>query len=122
MQPEISRLLDTGTFNQLYRDTGAEVLPGIFSLFVDECRQRLVTMNEAHGNRDEKILEDQAHALKSSSGSFGAIKLEAVAREIEKAASSGDITVLDKNMSQLEALVEQSLEALKVLIQRTEHE
>jgi PAS domain S-box-containing protein len=122
MQPEISRLLDTGTFNQLYRDTGAEVLPGIFSLFVDECRQRLITMSKAHGERDEKILEDQAHALKSSSGSFGAIKLEAVAREIEKAASGGDTAVLDKNMFQLEALVEQSLEALQALIQHAEHE
>ena len=122
MQPEISNLLDIGTFNQLFRDTGAEVLPGIFSLFVDECRQRLITMSEAHGDRDAKILEDQAHALKSSSGSFGAIKLAAVAREIEKAASDGDIAALDKNISQLEALVERSLEALQALIQRTEHE
>jgi len=122
MQPEISNLLDIGTFNQLFRDTGAEVLPGIFSLFVDECRQRLITMSEAHGERDAKILEDQAHALKSSSGSFGAIKLAAVAREIEKAASDGDIAALDKNISQLEALVERSLEALQALIQRTEHE
>ena len=122
MRPEISHLLDTGTFNQLYRDTGAEVLPGIFSLFVDECRQRLTSMNEAHINRDEKILEDQAHALKSSSGSFGAIKLEAVAREIEKAASGGDAATLDKNMSQLETLVEQSLEALQALIQHAGHE
>lgn len=118
MKPETSHLLDTGTFNQLYRDTGGEVLPAIFSLFVDECRQRLVTMNEAHRNRDEKILEDQAHALKSSSGSFGAIKLEAVAREIEKAAKEGDFTVLDRNVSRLEALVEQSLEALQALIQQ----
>jgi len=79
-------------------------------------------MSEAHGERDAKILEDQAHALKSSSGSFGAIKLAAVAREIEKAASDGDIAALDKNISQLEALVERSLEALQALIQRTEHE
>ena len=122
MQPAISRLLDTGTFNQLYRDTGAEVLPGVFSLFVDECRQRLITMSQAHINQDEKILEDQAHALKSSSGSFGAIKLEAVARELEKAASGGDTAALDKNMSQLEALVEQSLEALQALIQHAGHE
>ena len=122
MQPEISNLLDIGIFNQLYKDTGAEVLPEIFSLFAGECRQRLITMSEAHGDRDVKILEDQAHALKSSSGSFGAIKLEAVAQEIEKAASDGDIAVLDKNISQLEALVERSLEALLALIQRTEHE
>jgi PAS domain S-box-containing protein len=111
-----SQLVDHPTFNQLYKDTGAEVLPDIFGLFRAECRDRLIVMKDGYEKLDWNVLEDQAHALKSSSGSFGAITLQAFAREVEVAARAKNKAALDKNIPQLKEIVNQSLEELEALL------
>jgi len=111
-----SQLVDHSTFNQLYKDTGAQVLPDIFDLFRAECRDRLIVMKDGYEKLDWNVLEDQAHALKSSSGSFGAITLQAFAREVEVAARAKNKAALDKNIPQLEEIVNQSLEELEALL------
>ena len=114
--PDHSDLVDNGVFNQLLKDTGVDVLPGIFDLFLDECGKRLVQMNESYRTRDWKQIGDEAHTLKSSSGSFGAIKLQAVARELEVAAREENLTTLEQTFPKLESLVNQSLDELGVLV------
>lgn len=119
---EVSQLVDHSIFSQLYKDTGAQVLPDIFNLFKDECRNRLIVMKDGHENLDWSVLEDQAHALKSSSGSFGAIKLQAFASEVEVAAKGKNKAALDKNIPQIREIFDQSLEELQVLIDQASHE
>jgi len=118
---EVSQLVDHSIFSQLYKDTGAQVLPDIFNLFKDECRNRLIVMKDGYEKLDWDVLEDQAHALKSSSGSFGAIKLQAFASEVEVAAKGKNKAALDKNIPRLKEIVEGSLEELQVLIGQTGH-
>ena len=109
-------LIENRVFEQLLRDTGADVLPGIFELFRDESTKRLQTMSKYFDARDWKGIGDEAHALKSSSGSFGAIKLQAFARELEVAARDENLATLEKIFPGLDALVEDSLDELGVLI------
>ena len=75
-------------------------------------------MKSAHEKRNWKTIEDEAHALKSSSGSFGAIKLQAFAREIELAAINKNIDTMDKIMPTLEDLIHLSIAELETLISR----
>jgi len=115
-------LIDLDTFNQLYKDTGPKVLPDIFKLFVEECHNRLVTMERGYQNSDWSVILGEAHALKSSSGSFGAIKLQAFAREMEESAKNGNQAHMDDLFGQLEQVLERSLESLATLIENKENE
>jgi len=116
-----NQVVDHSVFNQLYKDTGAQVLPGIFGLFKQECRDRLIVMKDGYEKLEWDVLDNQAHALKSSSGSFGAITLQAFAREVEVAAKAKDRDALDKNISQLDEIVNQSLEELEALMGQADH-
>ena len=114
-------LVDLETFNQLQKDTGG-VLPDIFKLFVNECGERMKAISAAYQDGDWKTIMEHAHALKSSSGSFGAIKLQAFAREMEEAAKDGNQATLDDLFIQLERVLGQSLSNLAELIEKKPHE
>jgi CheY-like chemotaxis protein len=122
-QPEVkTTLIDLEVFNQLFRDTGEKVLPDIFNLFKQECQDRLTTMQDAYESSDWQVIMDQAHALKSSSGSFGAIKLQAFAREMEEAAKSTNPVLMVDLSGRFEQVLEQSLASLTSLIEKIESE
>ena len=117
-----SRLVDTSVLEQLRRDTGSDVLPSIFDLFVEESEQRLVSMGEAYAAENWEKLGNEAHALKSSSGSFGAIRLQALARELEFAAREENVRTLHKVYPQLDELVHASLAELARMIRQSPNE
>ena len=115
-KPAPTGLIENRVFEQLLRDTGVDVLPGIFDLFRDESNKRLQTMSEHFTSQNWAGIGDEAHALKSSSGSFGAIKLQAFARELEVAAREENLATLQKIFPRLDTLVKDSLDELGVLI------
>ena len=121
--PEVkTTLIDLEVFEQLFKDTGEKVLPDIFKLFRKECEDRLGTMEDAYNSSDWQVIMDQAHALKSSSGSFGAIKLQAFAREMEEAAKTGNQALMDDLFGRLEQVLDHSLTSLSSLIEKKESE
>ncbi|MBY6194598.1 PAS domain S-box protein [Marinobacter hydrocarbonoclasticus] len=72
---------------QLVRDTSAESLPMMISVFINEIKKRLEGIERAESTIDESEMREQAHALKSCCGTFGGKKLQAVAHELEIQAS-----------------------------------
>jgi HPt (histidine-containing phosphotransfer) domain-containing protein len=106
-------LVDERVLRQLGRDVSAEVLPDILGIYLDETAERIPRMLRQHGESDLGSLGDEAHALKSSSGSFGALRLQAAAREIELAAKAGDGAGVDRAMTGLASLAQRSTEELK---------
>ena len=70
-------------------------------------------MVELYQQQAWQALGDEAHALKSSSGSFGIVRLQAVAREIELSAKEGNITIIEQAMEGLVLLAEHSIEEVK---------
>ena len=85
-------VLDTAVLHQLEMDTNPAVLNDLIKTFIAETVDRLRRMSQSADSVDIKSLEREAHALKSSSGTFGALQLEEQARALELACRGGNAT------------------------------
>ena len=77
--------VDVDRINDLAEAISPEVLRGLFATWVantTECVERISGLAEA---RDGKELSAEAHKLAGSAGNFGALRLERLARDLEKA-------------------------------------
>lgn len=88
--PIIDTLIDDGVLNQLRIDAGPELINDFLAAYMMETDDRLKRMAEAAANGDLAAIASDAHAMKSSSGTFGARRLYRLAKAIETAAESGD--------------------------------
>lgn len=86
-QNEGPEVLSTEVLTQLGKDTSMESLPMMVSVFINEVKKRLEGINRAVELGDEVELREQAHALKSCSGTFGGLRLQAAAKVLEDLAS-----------------------------------
>lgn len=80
-------LLSNGVLDQLVADTSPETLPMMISVFINEMKKRLQAIDNAVAALDEAEIREQAHALKSCSGTFGGLRLQDAARQLEELAS-----------------------------------
>ena len=84
-------VLDTGVFEQLARDTSEEIVPRMLTAFCMETRTRLEALKQlGEGTNDIERLQREAHTLKSSAATFGAIELQRVAADVEAACRSNE--------------------------------
>lgn len=79
------RVLDTEALSQLEADTDPATLPTLIDSFLTEARQRAGRLEKAAERGDLGAMEHEAHALKSSSQTFGAADLHSRAKAIEHA-------------------------------------
>jgi PAS domain S-box-containing protein len=84
-------VLDASALGQLEADTDPTVVQELVKTFIVETVERLERIAQAAATRDIATLEREAHALKSSSGTFGAKALQARAGEIEAACRGREI-------------------------------
>jgi len=82
-------VLDRSTLDQLAADTDPAVAAELVKTFVDETISRLDHIAHAADEGDFTTLEREAHSLKSSSGTFGALALQAHAKALEFACREG---------------------------------
>jgi two-component system sensor histidine kinase/response regulator len=68
-----------------------ELLAELVRLFLADVPERLRLLGEAVERSDPRILEREAHALKSSAANLGALGLSALFREIESAGRAKDL-------------------------------
>lgn len=80
-------VMSMSVLDQLIKDTSLESLPMMISVFVNEIKKRIEGINLAIELNDEAEIREQAHALKSCSGTFGGLRLQAAASELEYLAS-----------------------------------
>lgn len=90
--PRAALILDSDVLRQLERDTNSAILHELVSTFVAELAERLQRLSAAARSGDIPTLQREAHSLKSSSGTFGALQLQAQARAIEMACREGRTT------------------------------
>lgn len=83
-EPEV---LSEEVLDQLAKDTSAESLPMMISVFINEIKKRLEGIERAYAATDESDIREQSHALKSCAGTFGGQGLQAAANELEELAS-----------------------------------
>ncbi len=82
-------VLDGEVLRQLERDTNSTIIQDLIGTFVAELAERLQRITAAVRVGDMSAMLHEAHALKSSSGTFGALQLQAQARAIEMACREG---------------------------------
>lgn len=102
--PVIDTLIDDDVLNQLRIDAGPEMINDFVAAYMLETNDRLERMAEAAANGDLAAIASDAHAMKSSSGTFGARRLHRLATAIETAAESGDTLTATGLTSMLPAL------------------
>ena len=78
-------LLDRGAISRLERDTSPEAVPAMLEIFLKETIQRSSVITGMLADSDLKGIGEQAHALKSSAGTFGAHRLHLFAEAVESA-------------------------------------
>lgn len=81
-------LIDEPVFAQLREDTGPETMADLVVAFMAETDERVVRMTAAAGTGDLAAVYEDAHALKATTGQFGARRLNAVVASILVAANN----------------------------------
>jgi HPt (histidine-containing phosphotransfer) domain-containing protein len=86
--------LDAGAVGALVLMLGndPEALAEIVDAFRDEGPQRLAELNQGSSAGDAALVGRAAHTLKANAAMFGAVRLEAVCRELETAARACDLS------------------------------
>src|SRR5581483_6240586 len=69
----------------------AAFLTEVVQAFRDDTPPRIATIREANAERSVDALVHAAHALKGSSGNFGAARMQALCVEIEQRGRAGAI-------------------------------
>lgn len=81
-----SPVVDEVILRQLRQDAGEQAVPQLIEVFLDELSGRVERICEAQAGDDRSMIAKEAHALKSSAGSFGAMRLHFLAKDLEMAA------------------------------------
>ncbi|RED54360.1 hybrid sensor histidine kinase/response regulator [Aestuariispira insulae] len=113
---EMSPVVDEIVFRQLQEDAGPEVVPQLIDVFLNELVGRVSRINEAEPDGDSETIAKEAHALKSSAGSFGATKLHLLAKDVEKAARREERKLLSDLVPQLSDTGEETERQFRLLI------
>ncbi len=101
-------LLDRETLEELRAAVGPGRLPRLISVFAAETKERVRRM---HGLTDPARIEEEAHTLKASAATFGAIALRDAAGRLEEACRLGDETAWRDILDSLPGLAERSIAA-----------
>ena len=114
------KMLNQDTWNCLEKDVGKELFQTILDVYYNETKQRLEEMTNFWEIQDMDALSNEAHALKSSSGSFGLIQLQALALTIETKSKEPDLKAVESAMQQLPEVIESALDIISSHLNRSE--
>ena len=103
--------IDLPTFEELKASAGDEFVTELVGTFLEEAPQMLAELRSARAAGAAERFRRAAHSLKSNSNTFGALRLGALARELELAPIPADAAPLDA----LDAEYARTAAALKAL-------
>jgi CheY-like chemotaxis protein len=109
--------LDLATLEQLKLDTDANLLSRLIVEFMGQTQERLEEILTASKRHDWKTLQGEAHALKSTAGTFGAKRLQEHARRLERASANEDSATA---LMLAQAIDKVAAPALKALVKQSE--
>jgi len=105
-------VIDADVLSELKANTGAELLPQIIDAYLLEGSARVEVIVAAAASGDSALIAKEAHPLKSSSASIGAMRLAELARLLEDAGRKQDLEKIAGDVSQLPGLSKQTQEEL----------
>lgn len=111
---EPAAALDHAVLHQLVTDLDAETAARLVAAFVDEMVARTERIAQAAAAGQAAALQHEAHALKSSAGTYGARAVSEAARDIETLCRQADLTGAARLVEPLPALTERAAAAFAV--------
>ena len=114
-QPDTT-ILDHSALKQMTEDTSAEMLPELIDTFITHARGRFVKIIAAAKKLDWVQLESEAHALKGSAVTFGAVRLHQLASDLELASKNRDEGFVTKNAGRISVEGELAADALNAFL------
>ena len=108
--------IDVLVLQALEADTSRELVPELVDVFVKsaDTRRDQISADIAAGNLDGAA--GQAHALKSSSATFGAMEVRRVSADLETACKSGDRTESERLAVELVHTLDTAKQTLKTYV------
>jgi PAS domain S-box-containing protein len=83
-------LLDEQALSRMEQETSGELMRQVIGMFLQETRAHMDLLKACDSRSDPSVLIAEAHAIKSSAGTFGASRLHEAARQVEALAREGD--------------------------------
>ena len=94
------------------RNRASGLLSRMIALLHSEAESGLKAMSAAAAASDAGALREAAHRLKSASGALGAMRVHALARDIENAARGGYACFDDADRQEVEQALQDTFDAL----------
>jgi CheY-like chemotaxis protein len=104
----VAALVDGAVLDQLRSDAGPSLVSELLAAFMAETEERVLRMPPALKAGDLDSVAADAHAMKSSCGTFGAVRLQKLVERIESAAARNDVGLASELLDGLPDLVAQS--------------
>lgn len=82
-------VLDEQRLSKMESETSTELMTEVIGIFLEETQAHLDALSAAGSQADSSTLISEAHAIKSSSSTFGASRLFEAARKVESLARQG---------------------------------
>jgi len=95
-----------------------DFLKKLFAVFVDQQPTKLAEMRQALADGDMKEVSFMAHTLKGGAATMGAEVLKGRAFELEKAAKSGDVDLVERELDALQSEMEETVQAMRHFMDR----
>lgn len=102
--PEQKPLLDKTILDRLALDVGDETTQMLIDSLKTEIETSEHKLVEHLSKKDYRLMENQAHALKSAARSFGALQLGDSCLALEEAARAADFQTLDSLMQDFKTI------------------
>ena len=93
--------IDQATFEKLKNDAGADFVGELIAVYCDETPQLMAKLQRALTADDAGTFRQAAHSIKSTSNTFGALQLGALAQELETMGRAGDLANAQSKVDQL---------------------
>ncbi len=103
-------ILDKNVLKQMAQDTSEELVPEMVNVFIKELNTRLQKINKAINDYDHDVIGQEVHALKSSSGTYGAKQLQELANAIDLTYKSSENKKLFELTTQLPDLLNNTMD------------
>lgn len=105
-----SQLMDIEVLVSMEHEVSREVVDKVIGIFIHETGKHLAALCKAGEAADAAAMVFEAHAIKSSAGTFGALQLQAAARTLEVLALQGNQDEAIAAIAKVEDVAEKTLQ------------
>ena len=92
----------------------------VLSMFCKDAEDRLPFLQKIPEADSLSAFVTQVHALKSASASIGAVRVSALAVELEASGNAGDMTFIQKNLTVFAQMLRELTENIRTALQLNE--